>query len=722
MELSGYPMTALRILFGGGFTVAACLGIGARVLGGAGKDWAVRFVVGAAVLSLIMFALCCLGWVYWPVMAGVGAAAIALGCPWRRPVRVCAIGVYRVLFLIFAFYFVVYFFNAMAPEVSPDGATYHLGLVSHFLREHGFRPVTWNMYASMPEGMEMLFLFAFAFGRHSAAAMVHFAFLVALVWQISDYGRRAGYPVAGACAAMLVFCSPLAGIDGTSAYNDVALAAVAFTLFNLLQRWGLENSGRVLAAIGAVAGFAFAVKYTGWPAVVYAGGYVAYKSRSWRKLAVVSSSAAVMILPWLVKNWMWIGNPLAPFFNHWFPNPYVTAAFEAGYKQDMAMYDLSSRWQIPMQVTVHGGLGGLLGPVFLLAPIALLALRKPIGRQLLLAAVVFGINYFSNISPRFLLSSLPFVALAMGVSLSAVPAVLVALTLVHAVISWPTAIPRYAEPNSWHLTETPWRAALRIKPEEDYLAVHLFFWEELEMLNRATPPHAAVFTFRPIAEAYTNRKILVQYESEPNQIAGHLLQTAYDPKLQPTWQVRLRFPRQELEGIRLVQRMAGRQQWNIHELRIFDGPVEVPRQSSWRIDARPYPFGIGYAFDNSLLTFWESGELLAPGQTVEVDFGGAATADSVVMQAEPDLSDLRLELMGRLKSGWVPLASGGEISENPPPEGLRCAASRELKRRGVDYVLAWNDEPQTADLRRDTRGWCAAEVAETQNARLYRLP
>ena len=136
----------------------------------------------------------------------------------------------------------LYLANAMAPEVSPDGAGYHLGLVARYLREHGFVRITDNLYAAMPAGVEMLFLFAFAFGRHSAAALVHFAFLLALVWQVFSYGRRRGFPVAGASAALLVFASPVVGIDGTSAYNDVAVAAIAFTLFHLLQIWDEERT------------------------------------------------------------------------------------------------------------------------------------------------------------------------------------------------------------------------------------------------------------------------------------------------------------------------------------------------------------------------------------------------------------------------------------------------------------------------------------------------
>ena len=69
--------------------------------------------------------------------------------------------------------------------------------------------------------------------RNPARNLVHLAFLLALAWQIFSYSRRAGFPTAGAAASLLVFASPAIGIDAASAYNDVALAAVAFTLVNV---------------------------------------------------------------------------------------------------------------------------------------------------------------------------------------------------------------------------------------------------------------------------------------------------------------------------------------------------------------------------------------------------------------------------------------------------------------------------------------------------------
>ena len=258
----------------------------------------------------------------------------------------------------FAAYFILYFFNAMAPEASPDGSTYHLGLVARYLREHGFRPITWDIYANFSEGVEMLFLFAFAFGKHSAAAMVHFVFLVALSWQMVIYARRAGFPQLGACAALLVFASPVVGKDATSAYNDVALACVAFALFSLLQAWDEERVEKLLIPIGLMAGFGYAIKYTGAVGIVYAIAFVAWKSwrrsREVRPALIVALVATLVAGPWLVKNWMWVQNPVSPFFNRLFPNPFVTTWFETDYRRYLALYDLTSRWQIPWSATVTG--------------------------------------------------------------------------------------------------------------------------------------------------------------------------------------------------------------------------------------------------------------------------------------------------------------------------------------------------------------------------------
>lgn len=707
-------MTAIGILFGAIFTVAVSMALGQRLAGNR-VDPGIQFVAGAGVLSLAVFALCCAGLAYPTVFLAGGAGAVAWWLrgtgpklSWRnRPVE------QYLLFLVLAFYFILYFFSSMAPESSFDGAGYHLGLVARYLREHGFHPITWNLYASLSQGVEMLFLFAFAFGRHSAASMVHFAFLLALAWQVFAYGRRAGFPMAGACAALLVFASPMVGVDGTSAYIDVALASVIFTLFHLLQIWNEERSPRLLVAIGIVAGFAYGVKYTGWPAVPYALAIVGWRSRKMRDVLTVGAAAAPMVLPWMIRNALWMHNPLAPFFNHWFPNPYITTSFEEWYLHYYRTYDLSSLWQIPLQVTTLGHLGGLLGPVFLLAPLGLWSLRRKEGRALLLAAAVFGVNYFGNIGTRFLIPSLPFVALAMMLALASVPRLAVGLVLVHALISWPTRVSKYCAPDAWHLARVPWRQALRIKSPDEYLDKNMFFYGVARMVDRNTPPDATVFTYRPIPEAYTSRRILLNYTSEPNQVVGVMLQAASFPSDAPNWRIRFAFPRQELTAVRLVTMNRGRVQWRIHDAYVRDSGRAVALQTTAdTVDA----------LDGNPITFWRAGDLLAPGQSFEMNFQGKLAVDSVLLVTAPDQRDVQLKLEGRDPPGaWHMLSAAPETSEVPGPD-LRPAAIQQLKRRGIGYLLSFEDEGETRDLRLHADLWGILEVAHNKDARLYRLP
>lgn len=721
-------MEPLAILFGACFTVAAATSLGAWLLGDACREYPARFVCGGAILSLIVFFLCCLGLAYPGVFLAIGA--LALPGLRRRPGSAAVLQTRKInafvkvlIVLIVAVYFLIYFVNSMAPEVSPDGSAYHLGLVGHYLREHGFHPITWNLYASLSEGIEMLFLFAFAFGRHSAAAMVHLAFLLALTWQIFWYGKRAGFPLAGACAAVLVFVSPVVGIDGVSAYNDVALAAVAFTLFSMLQLWSDSRNPRLLVAIGILAGFSYGVKYTGCLAVPYAVGFVLWKSRRVRDVAVVTGCAVLLMAPWLVKNWLWVGNPLAPFFNQYFRNPYVTIFFEKDYTQYFRHCDLPSLWQIPKAVTVSAQLQGLLGPVFLLSPLALIALRWREGRHLLLAALVFGATYFSNIGARFLIPPLPFVALPMAMVLASIPGLAMAVVVLHAVLSWPGVIPHYALPGTMHLSKIPWREALRIRDTGHFMRSHLPGYGAVRLIEELTPPDATVFSFRPVPEAYTSRRLLIEYEAAGNEILGRILRGAFAPGLMPTWRLRFDFHRQPWRALRVTQTAGGKDIWSIHELRILDGNREVARDPRWRLTADPFPWTIQDAFDNSPLTLWRTGEAIHPGMFVQVNFGLAQEADGVLIETSPDQSLIRLKLEGQDAAGqWHTQPAGPAISDAAPPLGLRRAAARELERRGVGYILVFDGEWGADDFRANQDLWGIRQLGVADGGRLYRLP
>ena len=172
----------MTALLGAALVAAACYALGARLIAlvGARLDrrerFPLAFVLGAACLHLSIFATLALKIAYWPVVMIVVLAAICC-----VPKGVFHKGVRQPLspaLLLFVPFVVLAFFHAWAPESSPDGSGYHLGLVARYFRAHGFERITNNMFASLSGGLEMLFLPAFIVGRHSAAALVHFTFAI----------------------------------------------------------------------------------------------------------------------------------------------------------------------------------------------------------------------------------------------------------------------------------------------------------------------------------------------------------------------------------------------------------------------------------------------------------------------------------------------------------------------------------------------------------------
>jgi len=728
----------IYILLGWLLTVAACYALGAILLSRLEKVWTreealgLRFVAGAGLYGMVVFLLGFLHLYYRGVF--VAMALILPAVAWRigalalpeerlEPLPL----VWRRVWWLAAPFTLLYLSNAMAPECSPDGAAYHLGLVAKYYREHAIVPVTTNLYAALSQGVEMLFLAAYAVGRHSAAALVHFTYLLALPWLILCFGRRYRMPGAGAAAALLVYLSPVVGIDGISAYIDVAAACIWFALFMVLRRMEeLPDSRGLVVLAGVLGGAAFGMKYTLFPALLLAGAWVVwvYRARSLKPLLTLAATAVPFIAPWILRNMIWYNNPLAPFFNNWFPNPFVQYWFELDYRSHMAMYSLTSRAQIPMHVTVHGAeLNGLLGPVFLLAPLALLALRFPEGRRLLLAALFALATYPSNIGTRFLIPALPFVALAMSMTFGMVRWLPLVVVAIHAALSWPNVIPTYSNPYAWRLEKVVWREALRLKSEDDYILAHLPSYGLARKMETLVPAGRRVMGFGQLPEAYTNRDFFVAFQSAEGNGLRDIFLHPLAKERQATRQLRMQIPPGRYPAVRVVQnRDESGGQWSITEMRLFNDAAEIVRSPHWRLRARPTIQEVQKAFDGSFVTRWLTDQGRYIGMYVEVDFGREELMDRVVLNLSPDQpwDSYHVEVPGP-NGTWVKVKTELHPKEVTTPLGLRRAAVEELLHRNVHYLAVADSDFGSADLILNRGVWGVEEVANVADWRLYRL-
>src|ERR1051326_3800577 len=469
-----------------------------------------------------------------------------------------------------------------------------------------------------------------------------------------------------------------------------------------------------------MAGFGYSIKYTAFLAVPYALALMIFRlwrlrKPFWRPCIKVSLCAGGGMSAWMIKNAVFVGNPFSPFANRVFRNPYMYVSTEESYRNNMGSLGDMPVSRLPYEITVRGArTQGFVGPVFLLAPLALAALTAPAGRQLLLAAAVFVLPFYSYPVVRILLPALPFLSLALGLVMSRWTQGALAILVLHAALSWPAEIPKYASRGSPHPQFPDWRAALRLTPELEFLKQHLVDYGLDVLIETRTAPNDRIFAFGGFAQAYHCRQVLVDWQSALGVRLSEALRSAILSWLQPTEHVDFHFDPRNVQRIRLVQTAgAGAEQWSVSELRVFRGGAELPRAPNWRLRAFPNPWDVQLAFDNSLLTRWASRERPRPGMFIDVDFGKSETIDQVTVDCTPDQAETRMVLDG--------IPAKIDLTRAVMLERLRRAAIEELKRHEIQWLIVNDLGPGARDFRLRQSQWGIQMVGTAGRWRLYHL-
>ena len=538
-----------------------------------------------------------------------------------------------------------YSVNALTPEVQADANVYHLQPAVDSLRYRGFTPLI-SFYDRLPTAIEMLFVPAWRIGASPAAKLVHFSFLLATLPVIVHLARRLGFEErTGHFAAALYFCTPIVGVSGTSAFNDAAL--VYFTLAAVV----LAHDDQPVFA-GLAAGFCYAIKMTGLLAVPAALGFFLAR-RQWRRGAVMCIAAAAALAPWVLRNWLETGNPFAPFFNRWFPNPYFLVSAEQRLSTQLRSYGMSF-WQRFPEVLVGYRAHGILGPMFILAPLALSAVRRRPGVVAIALAAFFSIPWWMNAGTRFLMPTLPFVCLA----LCSLPFAL-AIVVLHAITSWPAAVSAYS-PNTFQI-------ASRLEKLDDTIA---------EFVEKNTPPDARIFDMSGVHRVLANRELISYWGSAQAWRLLDGLEFARQQTTRPLSALEATFDDQLLCGFRAVRMKGSDRPWNVHAMELRAG------SRSWTLTASNRPWEAPLAFDRNPVSRWSTDEPAEPGDFLQADFSAPLSASSARLLA-PDITDTRLEICTNGRWQQVPTrrAEGPELN-------LKPAAVQMLKQAGFTHIAA----------------------------------
>ncbi|HYU18416.1 MAG TPA: hypothetical protein VEQ11_06950, partial [Chloroflexota bacterium] len=211
--------------------------------------------------------------------------------------------------------------TALAPPTGYDALLYHLAGPKEFLQLGRLAPLPELQQANLPFTVELLYLLGLAAGSDELPGLLHVSFAVLTALATFSFGRRffdvrIGWLAAAVflSATALPIYAPMANIDYGWAYFDF-LAVYGFVA------WARGGHARWLTAAGLAAGLSLGSKYLGALTCAAIGAAIfieasplvrARPAKAAQLLARFVLPAALVAMPWYLKNWLWLGSPVWP--------------------------------------------------------------------------------------------------------------------------------------------------------------------------------------------------------------------------------------------------------------------------------------------------------------------------------------------------------------------------------------------------------------------------
>jgi hypothetical protein len=104
--------------------------------------------------------------------------------------------------------------------------------------------------------------------------------------------------------------------------------------------------------------------------------------------------------------------------------------------------------------------------------------------------------------------------------------------------------------------------------------------------------------------------------------------------------------------------------------------------------------------------------------SLEVDFGGDETVDSVALEMSDDQGATRLHVE---TGDGRPLPASRVETRVPVPDRLRRSAILELKEHRIGYILISDEDYNWQDFASKPDAWGITQVGESYRHRLFRL-
>jgi len=280
------------------------------------------------------------------------------------------------------------FLIALAPATNYDSLVYHLALPEKYLAAGKIVAVPENIFATFPQNAENLFLLALATGPERLANLLHFNFLllsVGVLWLIANY-----YSLNNFFTGLFFLSTPAFLLIAGHSFIDLAVTFYVLLSFYCLERWTVSDKFWIYP-LSIFLAFIPTLKYSGfifWLGllIVFVVKIVRSDGQKYlgRYLGLFFFTTLVLLSPYLIRNFIFYHNPLAPFLSSVFPTtiPEVVIKNYLGHVQGHGtrIKTILDVLRLPYEITFQGqkfgGAYDILGPIYLAILPGLFFLRK----------------------------------------------------------------------------------------------------------------------------------------------------------------------------------------------------------------------------------------------------------------------------------------------------------------------------------------------------------
>jgi hypothetical protein len=205
----------------------------------------------------------------------------------------------------------------LAPSIAFDPVVYHLPSVQYYAGEHALRPVPGIDYSFYPQGVELLWTFAYVLAGQAGAQMISALFFAVFLAMLFRLGRVCRLDTAAAVTATVFAATlPFLHWSGSVMKNDLALAYFEALALYAFVRWLNSGNFRWIPVGAFFLAQGFGVKYVALfgavPLAVLYGYSLWQQPRRWRAATFVAAVFLVFGTVWPVRAYLLTGNPVAP--------------------------------------------------------------------------------------------------------------------------------------------------------------------------------------------------------------------------------------------------------------------------------------------------------------------------------------------------------------------------------------------------------------------------